>query len=82
MVPQLQKMGAQITLDGRMARIRGGRLFGTLVKAEELRGGAALVIAGLGAEGETCVENREFIERGYEDISRDLNDLGARTQKD
>ena len=52
------------------------------MKAEELRGGAALVIAGLGAEGETCVESREFIERGYEDISRDLNDLGARTLKD
>ena len=81
-VPQLQKMGAQITLDGRSARIRGGRIFGTSVKAEELRGGAALVIAGLGAEGETCVESREFIERGYEDISRDLNDLGARTLKD
>ena len=81
-VPQLQKMGAQITLDGRIARIRGGRLSGALVKAEELRGGAALVVAGLGAEGETCVENREFIERGYEDISRDLNCLGAKTQKD
>ncbi len=81
-VLQLQKMGAQITLDGRSARIRGGRIFGTSVKAEELRGGAALVIAGLGAEGETCVESREFIERGYEDISRDLNDLGARTLKD
>ena len=81
-VPQLQKMGAQITLDGRIARIQGGRLLGALVKAEELRGGAALVVAGLGAEGETCVENREFIERGYEDISRDLNCLGAKTQKD
>lgn len=81
-VPQLQKMGAQIVLDGRTARIRGGRLSGAMVKAEELRGGAALVVAGLGAEGETCVENREFIERGYEDISRDLNCLGAKTQKD
>ena len=70
-----------MTLDGRIARIRGGRLLGALVKAEELRGGAALVVAGLGAEGETCVENREFIERGYEDISRDLNCLGAKTQK-
>lgn len=81
-VPQLQKMGARIALEGQTARIRGGRLSGALVKAEELRGGAALVVAGLGAEGETCVENREFIERGYEDISRDLNCLGAKTQKD
>ena len=81
-VPELQKMGARIALDGRVARIRGGSLRGALVSARELRGGAALVVAGLGAEGETCVENREFIERGYEDISRDLNALGARTQKD
>lgn len=81
-VPQLQKMGAQIVLNGQTARIRGGRILGACVKAEELRGGAALVVAGLGAEGETCVENREFIERGYEDISRDLNCLGARTEKD
>lgn len=81
-VPELQKMGAGIVLKGRVARIRGGSLQGALVSARELRGGAALVIAGLGAEGETCVENREFIERGYEDISRDLNSLGARTEKD
>ena len=74
-VPQLQKMGAQIEVEEQIARIRGGKLRGTRVKAEELRGGAALVIAGLGAEGETYVENREFVERGYEDICRDLNCL-------
>ena len=76
-VPQLQKMGAQIEVEEQIARIRGGKLRGTRVKAEELRGGAALVIAGLGAEGETYVENREFVERGYEDICRDLSALGA-----
>ena len=81
-VPQLQKMGAQIEVEEQIARIRGGKLRGTRVKAEELRGGAALVIAGLGAEGETYVENREFVERGYEDICRDLNCLGARVRKD
>ena len=81
-VPQLRKMGAQIHLEGQTARIQGGRLSGNIVRAEELRGGAALVVAGLGAQGETYVEDREFIERGYEDISRDLNCLGARTEKD
>lgn len=82
-VPQLQKMGACIAAeDPRTVKVHGGRLWGNRVKAQELRGGAALVVAGLGASGETCVENREFIERGYEDISRDLNCLGARTEKD
>lgn len=81
-VSQLQKMGAQIEVKEQTARVRGGTLRGTRVKAEELRGGAALVIAGLGAQGETYVENREFMERGYEDICRDLNCLGARVRKD
>lgn len=82
-VPQLRKMGAHIfQMEGQTVKIRGGKLLGNTVRAEELRGGAALVVAGLGAQGETYVENREFIERGYEDISRDLNCLGARTEKD
>ena len=42
-----------------------------------LRGGAALVIAGAMAQGETIIENRHFIERGYEDITRDLRELGV-----
>ena len=81
-VPQLRRMGAHIEVEEQTARVRGGTLRGTRVKAEELRGGAALVIAGLGAQGETYVENREFMERGYEDICRDLNCLGARVRKD
>ena len=55
---------------------------GTEVFAQELRGGAALVLAGLAARGETCVRNRHFIERGYEDLCGDLTRLGAKIFKD
>ena len=50
---------------------------GARVEAQELRGGAALVIAGLAAEGVTYIENPQYIERGYEDICQDLKMLGA-----
>lgn len=77
-VEELRKMGAHIKVEKSKAFIRGaGRLKGSLVEAEELRGGAALVVAGLAAEGKTIIKNRHFIERGYEDISRDLRNLGA-----
>ncbi|MGN1170136.1 MAG: UDP-N-acetylglucosamine 1-carboxyvinyltransferase [Lachnospiraceae bacterium] len=77
-VPELQKMGADIAIVGRQARINGtDGLFGTCVKAEELRGGAALVMAGLAAQGETIIYGREFIDRGYEDIRRDIESLGG-----
>lgn len=77
-VEELRKMGAHIQVEKSKAFIRGaGRLKGSLVEAEELRGGAALVVAGLAAEGKTIIKNRHFIERGYEDICRDLRNLGA-----
>lgn len=79
---ELKKMGADIEICGREAIIRGGGLLGARVEARELRGGAALVVAGLAARGETYVKNRNFIERGYEDICRDLNCLGAKTARD
>lgn len=50
---------------------------GCHVSARDLRGGAALVIAGLMAEGDTIVENSIFVERGYQDICKDLTQLGA-----
>lgn len=75
----LQKMGAQIRLDGNHAFIKGVRkLHGVCVEAKELRGGAALVMAGLGAAGHTQVTGCRFIYRGYENIGRDLRELGAR----
>ena len=81
-VSQLRKMGACIEVCGNRARITGSNLVGTRVEAMELRGGAALIVAGLAARGETYVENRNFIERGYEDICRDLKHMGARILKD
>lgn len=72
------KFGANIEILGREAIIQGvSGLHGSEVYASELRGGAALVIAGLMAEGKTVLHNPVYIERGYEDICRDLSCLGA-----
>lgn len=80
-VPQLRKMGGHICITGREALIRGGgTLSGVQVEAEELRGGAALIVAGLAAEGKTIIQNSCFIERGYENIGYDLSCLGGRIQ--
>lgn len=77
-VKELKKMGAQIETVKNKAYVHGvERLQGTMVDAEELRGGAALVVAGLAAEGRTVIRNRHFIERGYENICKDLRGLGA-----
>lgn len=75
---ELVKMGASIETAERTAVIEGRRfLNGALVKASDLRGGAALVVAALAAEGETIIEDCRHIERGYEDICRDMTALGA-----
>ncbi len=77
-VDELRRMGAQITVDGKMAIVEGvGKLKGAPVKALDLRAGAAMVIAGLIAEGTTQVENIQYIERGYESIVDKLAGLGA-----
>lgn len=77
-VDDLQRMGAEIEVVKNKAYINGVEtLRGTDVEAEELRGGAALVVAGLAAEGKSVVRNRHFIERGYENICKDLRNLGA-----
>lgn len=79
-VEPLNRMGADITvLDERHVLIKGvHKLYGKQVEAKELRGGAALVLAGLMAQGETRVSGCRFIERGYENICKDLRELGAR----
>ena len=75
---ELRKMGAQIQVDGRTAVIEGGsRLSGAPVAACDLRAGAAMVIAGLCAEGTTYVEDIHYIERGYENFVGKLRSLGA-----
>lgn len=75
----LRTMGAKIRLCHQEARILGCEsLYGCQVCAQDLRGGAALVLAGMEAQGKTCVTNVEMIQRGYEDIIGDLRSLGAR----
>ncbi len=77
-VTELQKMGANIVVDGRCISIRGTkRLYGAKVEASDLRSGAALILAGLAAEGETEVYGYEYIARGYEDICGNMRSLGA-----
>jgi len=77
-VNELRKLGAHITVEGRAAAIEGpARLIGTSITATDLRAGASLVIAALAAEGETCIGNVKYIDRGYEDIVRKLQELGA-----
>lgn len=80
-VPELVKMGANITVEGNKATITGKtNLVGTTVKATDLRAGAALVCAALIAEGETTILNAEHILRGYENIVEKLSDLGAKIE--
>ncbi len=77
-VGELGKMGAQIETDGTRARICGVRmLHGACVRARDLRGGAALVVAGLAAHGTTRIEDCSHIQRGYEDLEKRLVRLGA-----
>ncbi len=77
-VPALQAMGADIALAGQMARVHGvPRLHGAVMQATDLRGGAAMVAAALGAEGTSKVIDVEHILRGYEDFSPMLKGLGA-----
>jgi len=77
-VQELLRMGADIKTEGKSAIIRGVKeLTGARVKASDLRAGAALIIAGLSAQGKTIVTENEHIERGYEDIDKKLNQMGA-----
>ena len=77
-VPELLKMGAKITTRDRMAIVRGVPfLNGAEVVAHDLRGGAALVLAGLSAKDQTVVQNVAYIDRGYEEFENKLQSLGA-----
>ncbi len=80
---ELMRMGANISIEGRIAIVKPIPFFmGTSVYAEDLRGGAALILAGLGAEGVTVVENIHHIKRGYQDIALDLRSVGASIQEE
>ncbi|MBQ8468905.1 MAG: UDP-N-acetylglucosamine 1-carboxyvinyltransferase [Clostridia bacterium] len=80
---ELAKMGANITVDQNQATIFGkkGCLVGATVQAHDLRGGAALVLAGLAAKGKTIVENVEYIDRGYENFEQKLASIGAKIHR-
>ena len=81
-VRELMKMGAEITVRDRTAVIRGvNALEGACVAARDLRGGAALVIAGARADGYTTIENVEHIDRGYEAIEELFTTLGAEVKR-
>jgi len=81
-VTELQRMGADIVTEGRVALVRGvERLHGARVEAADLRGGGALAAAALGAEGTTVLSGLRHIDRGYERLERVLAGLGARMER-
>ena len=81
-VPALQSMGADIRTAGKTAVVRGvERLRGGDVRASDLRGGAALAVAALSAEGETIIRGMEHVERGYEDMAEALTALGGEARR-
>ena len=79
---ELVRMGADITVDGRRAVVRGRTgLSGAQVQASDLRASASLVLAGLAAEGETLIDRVYHIDRGYERIEERLAEVGARIRR-
>lgn len=81
-VPELVRMGARITASGECAAVTGVRmLHAAKMEAKDLRGGAAVTIGALGAEGESRIAGLSHIDRGYEDMARDLGSLGARIER-
>lgn len=77
-VDELRRMGADIQVAGRAAMVSGvGKLHGAAVRSPDLRGGAALVVAALGAEGITRVSQLRHIRRGYQSLDKNLRALGA-----
>ena len=81
-VAELTRMGANIQVDGRVAVVNGvDALTGCVVKACDLRAGAAMIIAGLCAQGVTVVEDAHYVERGYENVIGKLQALGAKIRR-
>lgn len=81
-VPELNRMGAKVRVEGRTTTIEGVEaLKGAVVQASDLRAGAALCLAGLAAEGETFVKNVHFIDRGYDDLEQRFTSLGGSVER-
>ena len=81
-VDELVRLGASITTEGHHAMIRGvDHLVGTTVRATDIRAAAAMVLAGLVAEGETTVTGLDHVDRGYDDLAGRLASLGANVER-
>ena len=81
-VGEIRRMGAKISIDDRVAVVEGvDRLTGAPVRATDLRAGAALIVAGLMAEGKTEISNIRFVDRGYDHIEEKMRSLGADIQR-
>jgi len=81
-VEELQRLGADIRADGHHAVVRGiPRLSGAPARAPDIRAGAALVVAGLAADGETSLTGVQHIDRGYDDLVGRLASLGADVER-
>ena len=81
-VDELRRMGADVRTEGHHAVVRGvPRLSGAQVRSPDIRGGAALVLAGLVADGETVVTGAHHLDRGYEDFPAMLRSLGADVER-
>ncbi len=81
-VNELSRLGSTITVEGRVAIIEGAnKLTGAEVTATDLRAGAAMIIAGLAAEGQTTIGNVKYIDRGYENIESKLMQVGAQIER-
>jgi len=81
-IPELNRMGADIRSEGRISVIQGvEKLRGAPVEASDLRAGAALILAGLAAEGETTVRNMKYVDRGYQDLEANLTALGGKVSR-
>ncbi len=77
-VDELRRMGADIRVEGRGALVRGvEKLTGAQVEAPDLRGGMALLLASLAAQGESVISGTEHLERGYENLVEKFSSLGA-----
>lgn len=81
-VDELMRMGADIRVEGKVAVVYGvPRLHGAQVRSADLRGGAALVVAALGAEGKSLITNLRHVDRGYQDLDTVLRALGAQIER-
>ena len=77
-INEIRRMGANVSIDGRVCVVEGvERLTGAPVRATDLRAGAALIVAGLMADGETEITGVQYIDRGYDHIEGKLRQIGA-----